>query len=55
MQIQTNDIPEYNPTFKETMEEVTDNLLFFIPLFFLFGAAAYAAAYLLTTLVLLFL
>jgi hypothetical protein len=49
------DIPEYDPTFKETMEEVTDNLLFFIPLFFLFGLAAYLAAYGIARLVVLFL
>jgi hypothetical protein len=26
-----SDIHEYNPTLKETMEEVADNLLFFVP------------------------
>ena len=49
-----SDIYEYNPTLKETMEEVADNLLFFIPLFFLFGLAAYLAAYGIARLVLFF-
>ena len=49
-----SDIHEYNPTLKETMEEVADNLLFFIPLFFLFGLAAYLAAYGIARLVLFF-
>ena len=49
-----SDIYEYNPTLKETMEEVADNLLFFIPMFFLFGLAAYLAAYGIARLVLFF-
>jgi hypothetical protein len=49
-----SDIHKYNPTLKETMEEVADNLLFFIPLFFLFGLAAYLAAYGIARLVLFF-
>ncbi len=55
MQSDIHDIPEYNPTLKETLQDAADDLLFFVPVFFLFGVAAYAAAYLLTTLVFLFL
>lgn len=54
VQSDIHDIPEYNPTFKETIEEVMDNLLFFVPVFFLFGLAAYLTAYLLAKLVLFF-
>jgi hypothetical protein len=44
-----------SPTLKDTLQDAAENLLFFGYVFGLFGAAAYAAAYLLTALVLLFL